>query len=426
MSRIGGAATAVDVCPEMGAVALAAAAAVGADYAGVDLLPARDGSLFVLEVNGIPGWQGLQQATGVDVAAAIVEHVERCVQRGPLRTSRGAAAGMSGVSRDLAAALLAVDREHPPVNVGLAAQLACLLEVSAPKPGNVSPGRHFADVRYEDFLASALAIGEPMAAAGQREPRRDRAAAVEATARWSRSNTNLGIVLLFAPLARAAALLRSDRSSRDGLKGLDPSGCGRATCSSRATVDDARDAYAAIRLAQPGGLGRADAQDVSTEPTVTLARGHAARRASRHGCIRVRDGIRDHVRDGRAGARTGASRRLPWDDAVVETFLTRARGGARYAHRAAERRRRSQPRSRQWRGGSWLQAGVRSDAGRQAIDDDGPGTSGRPEQRQPGNHCRPDGGCDLRRVARRAAGTDMVKRADESEAAKVRYAWPLT
>jgi glutathione synthase/RimK-type ligase-like ATP-grasp enzyme len=43
-------------------------------------LPARDGSLYVLEVNGIPGWEGLQQATGIDVAAAIVEHLER-VQR---------------------------------------------------------------------------------------------------------------------------------------------------------------------------------------------------------------------------------------------------------------------------------------------------------------------------------------------------------
>jgi len=56
-------------------MARAAAAAVGADYAGVDLLPSRDGQVFVLEVNGIPGWKGLQQATGTDVAAAIVEHL---------------------------------------------------------------------------------------------------------------------------------------------------------------------------------------------------------------------------------------------------------------------------------------------------------------------------------------------------------------
>ena len=77
---IGGSATAVNVSPELERIAVSAAAAVGADYAGVDVLPARDGSLFVLEVNGIPGWQGLQQATGVDVAASIVEHVERRVE----------------------------------------------------------------------------------------------------------------------------------------------------------------------------------------------------------------------------------------------------------------------------------------------------------------------------------------------------------
>jgi len=57
-------------------LALRAAAAVGADYAGVDLLPSRDGTVFVLEVNSIPGWQGLQQATGLDVAGAIVERLE--------------------------------------------------------------------------------------------------------------------------------------------------------------------------------------------------------------------------------------------------------------------------------------------------------------------------------------------------------------
>ena len=56
-------------------LALRAARAVGADYAGVDLLPSPDGTVFVLEVNGIPGWQGLQQATGIDVAAAIVDHL---------------------------------------------------------------------------------------------------------------------------------------------------------------------------------------------------------------------------------------------------------------------------------------------------------------------------------------------------------------
>jgi RimK family alpha-L-glutamate ligase len=54
-------------------LALRAARTVGAAYAGVDLLPADDGTVYVLEVNGIPGWKGLQNATGLDVAGAIVD-----------------------------------------------------------------------------------------------------------------------------------------------------------------------------------------------------------------------------------------------------------------------------------------------------------------------------------------------------------------
>jgi RimK family alpha-L-glutamate ligase len=69
----GGRARAVTLEPEQTELALAAAHAVGADYAGVDLLPARDGTVYVVEVNGIPGWRGLQEATSLDVAAAIVE-----------------------------------------------------------------------------------------------------------------------------------------------------------------------------------------------------------------------------------------------------------------------------------------------------------------------------------------------------------------
>ena len=69
----GGRARSVTLEPEQTELALAAARAVGADYAGVDLLPARDGSVYVVEVNGIPGWRGLQEATSLDVAAAIVE-----------------------------------------------------------------------------------------------------------------------------------------------------------------------------------------------------------------------------------------------------------------------------------------------------------------------------------------------------------------
>jgi len=54
-------------------VAIAAAAAVGADFAGVDILPAQDGRLLVLEVNSMPAWSGLQTVAAVNIADAIAE-----------------------------------------------------------------------------------------------------------------------------------------------------------------------------------------------------------------------------------------------------------------------------------------------------------------------------------------------------------------
>ena len=71
----GGSARATTLSAERAALAVRAAQAVGAEYAGVDLLPARDGTDYVVEVNGIPGWRGLQEATSIDVAATIVTHL---------------------------------------------------------------------------------------------------------------------------------------------------------------------------------------------------------------------------------------------------------------------------------------------------------------------------------------------------------------
>jgi triphosphoribosyl-dephospho-CoA synthase len=274
---------------------------------------------------------------------------------------------MTGVYRDLAAALLAVDREHPPVNVGLAAQLACLLEVSAPKPGNVSPGRHFADLRYEDFLASALAIGEPMAGAGERGVGATVRSAVEASLRWAKSNTNLGIVLLFAPLARAASLPGSDPLMRGDSRGLTLQDTVRQVLEGT-TVDDAREAYAAIRLARPGGLDRAEAQDVSTEPTMTLV--EVMRLAAHRDTIASEYDTGFEVTFGTAVPALERARRegLPWDDAIVEAFLTilatvqdshvaRRSGVSRAADVSARARH------------VLAEGGVRSEAGRKALDD---------------------------------------------------------
>ena len=144
-------------------------------------------------------------------------------------------------------------------DVAAAAQLACLLEASAPKPGNVSPFASFRDATYEDFLASAAAIGPALVAAGERSLGATIRAGVEATARWAPSNTNLGLVLLLAPLAQAA-LRPGEMSLRAQV----------AATLAATTVADARDAYVAIRSAAPGGLGRASEQDVAGTPTATL------------------------------------------------------------------------------------------------------------------------------------------------------------
>jgi RimK family alpha-L-glutamate ligase len=71
----GGKARSVTLPENSKSLALRAAAAVGADYAGVDLLTGSDDQTFVLEVNGIPGWKGLQDATGLDVAGALIDHL---------------------------------------------------------------------------------------------------------------------------------------------------------------------------------------------------------------------------------------------------------------------------------------------------------------------------------------------------------------
>jgi ribosomal protein S6--L-glutamate ligase len=66
---------------ELVAIARRAAEAVGAPWAGVDLLPARDGSLYVLEVNAVPGWKGLAQTLNLDIAAMALEFVESVVRQ---------------------------------------------------------------------------------------------------------------------------------------------------------------------------------------------------------------------------------------------------------------------------------------------------------------------------------------------------------
>ena len=137
--------------------------------------------------------------------------------------------------------------------IALAAEIACLLEVSAPKPGNVTRFADFSDTRYIDFLASAAVIGTVLRKVARATTGSLILEVVRETARAVGRNTNLGIALLFAPLAKAA-LLGGRRSLRTRVHAVLAS----------LTPRDGQKVYEAIRLASPGGLGGAEEFDVRT------------------------------------------------------------------------------------------------------------------------------------------------------------------
>jgi triphosphoribosyl-dephospho-CoA synthase len=142
------------------------------------------------------------------------------------------------------------------LDAGLYAQIACIWEATARKPGNVHRYRDFTDSHYTDFLLSAAAIAQVMTTACQRRVGATILEAVQATRRVTGTNTNLGIVLLLAPLATVPPEQGLGSGVGSVLAGLD--------------VEDARLTYEAIRLAAPAGLGQVAQQDVREEPAQTL------------------------------------------------------------------------------------------------------------------------------------------------------------
>jgi triphosphoribosyl-dephospho-CoA synthase len=140
--------------------------------------------------------------------------------------------------------------------VKAAYQDACRLEIEAPKPGNV---HLFADghgMTAAQFLLSAEASAGPLADPNLPVGRRI-LEAIRATRQAVGTNTNLGIVLLAAPLARATEL---DGDLREDLR----------TVLDRLDMDDARDVFEAIVTASPGGLGAPAEHDVREPPKVGL------------------------------------------------------------------------------------------------------------------------------------------------------------
>jgi triphosphoribosyl-dephospho-CoA synthase len=167
---------------------------------------------------------------------------------------------------------------------------AAWLDVAVRKPGNVSVASAGHRMQADLFVASAQASAGPLCEPGARVGARIEAAM---RASWAAAgcNTNLGILLLCAPLARAAeagsAALHDDL--RQVLADLD--------------IDDARAAYRAIALANPGGLGRAPEEDVHAGPSVDLRAAMAL--------AAERDLIARQYRDGYADLFDGTLKALP-------------------------------------------------------------------------------------------------------------------
>lgn len=136
---------------------------------------------------------------------------------------------------------------------------ACEIELQAFKPGNVSIYSAAHDMTVDDFIASAIAsapaLCKPDYSLGEKIYY-----AVQATRQAVTCNTNLGIILLSAPLMQAFMQRKPDQSLRQSL----------AEVLSHTTRQDCDWVYKAITLAAPGGLGKSEQQDVSESPQVNL------------------------------------------------------------------------------------------------------------------------------------------------------------
>jgi len=136
---------------------------------------------------------------------------------------------------------------------------ACICDVQAFKPGNVSVYNEGHDMTVDDFIlsakVSAAAVANTAYSLGEKIYY-----AVKATREAVGCNTNLGIILLCAPLCQAAYQQQKGQSLRESL----------ANVLQNTTIEDADWTFKAITLAAPGGLGESSEQDVSEGAAVSL------------------------------------------------------------------------------------------------------------------------------------------------------------
>ena len=195
----------------------------------------------------------------------------------------------------------------PPLTIGQCATLACLLEAMAPKAGNVNRDFDFEDLRLSDLVISATVIGPHMDAAGHRSVGETGLSAVRSTRAAVNTNSNLGVILLLAPLAKSAAAPSVREHLANVLEGL--------------TVDDARKVYEAIRLAKPGGMGTVSRGDIRQIPQETL--GALMAQAAERDLIarQYANGFREVLEFVVPGLQEEASRGRSIDEAIVRIQL---------------------------------------------------------------------------------------------------------
>ena len=145
---------------------------------------------------------------------------------------------------------MAKENNSTQLSIGRIASLACLLEVCAPKPGNVHRGADFEDMSLNDFVVSAELLGQAIDSRKTDELGLLVLNATRATQSLVSVNTNLGIILLVCPLTIAAN--DGDLSSTAVRRLLKETG-----------PEDAANIFTAIRSVKPGGLGDTDQMDVN-------------------------------------------------------------------------------------------------------------------------------------------------------------------
>ena len=133
---------------------------------------------------------------------------------------------------------------------------ACLMEATAPKIGNVHPEASFNDMTYDHFVQSAHAVAPVLAKSQPHSVGKTILKATQATINKVQCNTNLGIILLLAPLVAVPTSICLKEGVKNVLQNL--------------TKEDAEYVYQAIRVANPGGMGENNEADIQQNPTGTL------------------------------------------------------------------------------------------------------------------------------------------------------------